>query len=95
MTDPQIKPSLRCARKMHEMHQWWDMTQSEKLLAEFIAEHTGCDELLDVCKVCEQAIIELVASEHPRSINWGNLRTARGLARAIIAKVQSDKTTAE
>lgn len=44
MTDTEIRPSLRCARAMHNLSLC--TRQPENFLAEFIAMYTGCDELL-------------------------------------------------
>lgn len=45
-------------------------------------------ELLAVCEVCAITIIELLDAEHPSSTDWLNVRVARNLALAAIAKAK-------
>lgn len=49
-------------------------------------------ELLATCIVFERAITELVEAEKPTSTDWLNLRTARHLARNVIAKCAKTET---
>lgn len=45
-------------------------------------------ELLAACRVCETTIIELLNAETPTSTDWLNIRVARNLALAAIAKAK-------
>ncbi len=55
--------------------------------------HACCnahDALVAACKVCEQSITELVEAEQPTSVDWINVRAARHLARAALAKAKPE-----
>lgn len=51
------------------------------------------DDLLAACEVCDSAITELAEAELSSSTTWVNLRAARQIARAAIAKAKLKGST--
>ncbi len=64
---------------------------SPKVNADFIVSACNShDDLLAACRVCESAITELAEAAEATTTDWVNIRAARALARAAIAKATID-----